>query len=303
MFIILKGISYIRNLFKKSFFIAFLLSATLANAKIHEFETTHLKSLAGTGVAGIFMEEAAFLNPASLAYFNNGSVYAQRNTHKFKNTQGLVTDESKATAFVFADGNPNVSGSLSYVDQEEGVFKRKRWGLSVSAPLNKESSLGVSTRKSTDENSLLQTKDDYYQTVVGVTHSLDSQTSFGVVFYDVLNSKAKETKAMVGAQHMFANTATLNFDLSANYKAEEITDTVMYRGGLQFKVLDDFYLRFGAFNDKSKQEKGNGYGIAWIQPRLAFEFAIKSTNAKADLALARSERKLKETSLSASFRF
>ncbi len=303
MNVILKGISYIRNQIKKSFFTALLFASNLANAKIHEFETTHLKSLAGTGVAGVFMEEAAFLNPASLSYFDTAAFYVQRDSLKFKNSKGVITSEPKATAFVFADGNPNVSGSLSYVNQEEGAFTRKRWGLSVSGPLNSQSSLGFSTRKTSDENSLLGTKIDYYQTVVGVTHSIDTQTSFGAIIYDVLNSKAQETKAMIGGQHLFASLATVNFDMSANYKAEEITNTVMYRGGLQLKVLDDFYLRFGAFNDKSKLEKGNGLGIGWIQPRLAFEFAIKNTTLKANAALGTSETKLKETSFSGSIRF
>ncbi len=303
MNVILKGISYIRNLFKKSFFLAILFSSNFAFAKIHEFETTHLKSLAGTGVAGVFMEEAAFLNPASLAYFNNGVVYFQRDLLKFKNSQGAITDEPKATAFVFADGNPNVSGSLSFIKQEEGAYKRERWGLSMSGPINSQSSLGVSVRKTTDTNKSVSSELKYHQTVIGVTHVIDPQTSFGFVVYDALNSKAHETKAMIGAQHLMATVATLNVDVSANYKADEIPDTVMYRGGIQFKVLDDFFVRFGAFNDKSKQEKGNGFGIGWVQPKLSFEFAIKNTTQKANLNQGIAESKLKETSFSGSLRF
>ena len=57
------------------------------------------------------------------------------------------------------------------------------------------------------------------------------------------------------------------------------------------RILDDFYMRFGAFNDKAREEKGNGYGLGWVQPRLAFEFALKNTKQVASVAQNRSETK------------
>jgi hypothetical protein len=272
-------------------------------AKIHEFETTHLKSKGGTGVAGIFMEEAAFLNPATLAFFDANNIYVQRDVLEFKNSNGVVTQKPKSTAVVISDGNPTLSGSLSYVFQEEGTFKRKRWGLSTSSPINEKSAFGVSFRKSEDTNTLDNSKKDYYQTVFGVTHAIDAQTSFGVVLYDAFASKADAVRAMAGFQHIFADTATIAFDASGNYNSDEISKTVMYRGSVQIKVLNDFYIRVGAFNDKSLSEKGNGFGLSWIQPRLAFEFAIKNTKQQAVASLGRAETKLKESSFGASIRF
>lgn len=274
-----------------------------AFAKIHEFETTHLKSRAGAGVAGIFMEESAFLNPASLAFFQSGNVYLQRNMLEFKDSDGNITHKPKATAVVLSDGNPNLSGSLSYITQEENNTRRKRWGLSTSAPLDRKSAFGVSVRKTKDENIDSGSTVDYYQTVLGVTHAIDASTSMGVVAYDAFNSKGDETKAMIGVQHIFVDYVTLALDLAANYQAEEIADTLIYRGGLQVRVLDDFYLRFGAFNDKEREEKGNGFGLAWVQPRLGLEFAIKNTKQKANLAQNRAESKLKEAAFSVSLRF
>lgn len=277
--------------------------SNFAFAKIHEFETTHAKSIAGTGVAGIFMEEAAFLNPASLAFFTQADVYFQRDMLQIKDKDGNVVQKPKNTGIVLADGNPTLSGSLSYVNQEEGDQKRKRWGLSASSPLSQQSAFGVSVRKSKDENTTTKTEVDYYQTVIGVTHALDTQTSLGIVAYDAFNSKAGETKAIIGAQHIFADYVTLAFDFGGNYNSDEIGDTLLYRGGAQVRVLNDFYLRFGAFNDKSRQEKGNGFGLAWVQPKLAFEFAMKNTKQEADLAINRNESKIRETSFGVSLRF
>ena len=276
---------------------------TSAHAKMHEFETTHLKSAGSTGVAGIFMEESAFLNPASLAFFNQGSAYFQRDMPEFKDAAGNVVQKPKNTGVVLADGNPSLSGSLSYVHQEEGVMKRSRWGLSTSSPLSKQSAFGASIRKTKDENTISGDKIDYYQTVFGVTHAIDAQTSLGIVAYDAFDSKGDATKAYVGFQRAFVDYVTLSFDLGANWKAEEISDSLLYRGAVQVRVLNDFYLRFGAFKDKEREEKGNGMGLAWIQPKLAFEFALKNTKQDPNPVLARAESKIKEASFSVSLRF
>lgn len=278
--------------------------SNFAFAKLHEFETTHLKSTAGTGVSGIFMEEAAFLNPASLAFFQNANVYVQRDMLQIKDSKGNVIQKPKNTGVVVADGNAALSGSLSYVHQEEGVMKRKRWGLSTSAPLNERSAFGASIRKSKDENTLTKTSEDYYQTVFGVTHAIDQQTSLGLIAYDVFNSKGDATKAIAGIQHVFVDYITIAFDIGGNYKADEISDTLLTRGSIQLRVLDDFYLRFGAFNEKELEEKGNAYGLAWISPKLGFEFALKSTTQKASVLKQRpTENKLREASFGVSLRF
>jgi hypothetical protein len=270
---------------------------------MHEFETTHLKSQAGTGAAGILMEESAFLNPASLAFFSAADIYVQRDMVQVKDSAGNVIQKPKNTGIVISDGNASLSGSLSYVHQEEGTFTRKRWGLTTSAPLNQTSAFGASFRKTKDENKLDGSSVDYYQTVFGVTHAIDQQTSLGLVAYDAFNSKGNATKAILGIQHLFVDYITLAFDLGGNYKSDEISDSLLYRGSVQVKVLDDFYLRFGAFSEKELEEKGNAFGLAWVQPRLAFEFALKNTTQKASVSKNRNETKLRDTSFGVSLRF
>ena len=249
------------------------------------------------------MEETAFLNPASLAFFETGSVYVQRDMIQIKDDAGNVIQKPKNTGVVLADGNPSLSGSLSYVQQEEGSFERKRWGLTASSPLSKKSAFGMSFRKTTDEDVINNKKIDYYQTVFGITHAIDQQTSLGIVAYDAFNSAGDETKALVGVQHIFADYVTLAFDFGGNYKADEISDSLLYRGSVQIRLMDDFYLRFGAFNDKAREEKGNGFGLGWVQPRLGFEFALQNTKQKVNPVLARNETKMREASFAVSLRF
>jgi hypothetical protein len=282
-----------------------LLTLSLSDsfAAVHEYETTHLKTKAGTGVASILAEESAFLNPASLSFYDSFSVHAQRDSIKVKDTEGNVIQKPNSMGFVIADGNPGLSGTISYVDQDEQDFERKRWGFSMSSLIGEKSAFGTSIRKTKDKTKSTNTEVDYYQTVFGVTHVLDEGTSLGLVAYDVFDSKADETKGMLGLQHVFLEYITISGDAGADFTADEITDTVFYRGALQVRVLNDFFLRFGASRDKLKEEKANGMGLSWVTPRLAIEFALKETTQLKSTRFNRDETKLKETSIGLSMRF
>lgn len=222
---------------------------------------------------------------------------------KVKDDEGNVIQKPKALGAVMADGNPGLSGTISYVDQEELDFERKRWGFSMSSLIGEKSSFGTSIRKSTDTTKSTNTKVDYYQTVFGVTHVLDEQTSLGLVAYDVFDSKADEAKGMLGLQRVFLEYITISADAGADFTADEITDTVFYRGAVQVRVLNDFFLRFGAARDKLKEEKTNGMGLSWVTPRLAIEFALKDLTQLKSTRYNRDEIKMKETSFGLSMRF
>lgn len=267
------------------FLSAFLLSGN-GHAAVHEFETTHMKSMGGAGTAGILAEESAFNNPAPLAFFTTSTVYAQKD----KSVLG------SATGFVLGDGNPGLSGSISYVKQEEEDFKRSRWGLSLSVPTSKNSAAGLSIRKSTDDVLSTNTRTNYYQTVLGVVHLINEQFSVGVVAYDPFKSKAHETKGMIGMQYVLMEYIIAIVDFGGNYTKDTFSKELIYKAALQVTVLNDVFLRIGTFTDKEKSEKGTGMGLAWVQPRLSFAFAQKNFTTSTD-------RKIKETSFSLSLRF
>ena len=136
-----------------------------------------------------------------------------------------------------------------------------------------------------------------------MTHSIDEKLSLGIVAYDPFKSKGKETKALLGFQYVLMTYITGAFDFGGDYYSDNISTTLIYKGALQIKVLDDFFLRFGGFDDKMRAEKGNGYGLAWVQPRMSFEFALKNTKRNANISLNQSETSFKETSFSGSIRF
>ena len=89
-------------------------------AAVHEYETTHLKAMAGSGAASIVAEKSAFYNPAPLSLVNTSSLYFQKDN----GTLG------KSTGFVVTNGQPGLSGSISFVNQVENDYRRSRWGVS-----------------------------------------------------------------------------------------------------------------------------------------------------------------------------
>lgn len=275
-------IDYIR----KILFLSVILLIGNANAAVHEFETTHTKSMGGAGAAGILAEESAFYNPAPLAFFATSTFYAQKDNSVL----------GKSTGFVIGDGNPNLSGSLSYVRQTEDDFRRSRWGLSISSPMSQTSSVGVSIRKTTDDILSEHKSANYYQTVFGVIHIINDHFSMGVVAYDPLKSPAHETKALIGMQYLLVDYITATVDFGGNYTKDNFSQSLIYKGALQVTVLNDVFLRVGTFTDKEKSEKGTGMGLAWIQPRLSFSYAVKNFTTSVG-------RRIKENSLSLSLRF
>lgn len=261
-----------------------------------------MKSLGGAGVGGVFAEESAFLNPAPLAFFNSSSFYVQKDMDKLS-SNSVSQPKPKSLGFVLTDANPSLSGSISYVTQEEDIYKRKRWGTTLSSPMGEGSTFGVSIRQSEDENILTNVKKKYFQTVLGVTHAVSDSLTLGIVAYDPFKSQGHETKALIGIQYSAMDYISAALDFGGDYTNNEISKSLIYKGALQFKVLNDFFLRFGGFKDKSRLETGSGLGLAWVQPRLSFEFAIKNTKRSADLNLGLAETDFKETSFAASIRF
>jgi hypothetical protein len=258
--------------------------------------------MGGTGAGGVLAEECAFLNPAPLAFFNTASVYVQQDSAVLTSND-VDLAKQKSIGFVMSDGNPSLSGSLSYVNQKEDTYNRKRWGLSFSGPVSERSAFGMSYRKTSDQDSLTNITKDYYQSVFGVTHVIDEKLTLGIVAYDPFKSLGHETKAIIGIQYSLMAYISAAIDFGGDYNSKAITKTLFYKAALQVKALDDFYLRFGGFSDKLRGENGNGYGIAWIQPRLSFEVSLKNTTKMKNESLGLSEQNNRETSLAASIRF
>lgn len=277
-------------------------------ARIPDFETTRMKSTGGTGVGSLLLDEATFLNPAPLAFFKIGSFYFQKSgTTITPSTQNdpYASAESDATAFVMSDSTGNMNGSISYQKQIHGFDERKRYGVSLATPLGKSSSMGMTYRRTKDlvlNDQNLIVNQEYDQAIFGFTHTMNSDVTMGMVFIDPFKKHFGDTKAIVGFQYVYKDFVTLMFDGGANYN-ENLSDSVLLRAAAQFKVMTDFFIRVGSFNDKDKKERGSGVGASWVQPKLMVDFAIKNSKVDEVEKYNQVAENIKETSFSLSYRF
>ncbi len=273
------------------------------SAKVLNFETTRMKSTAGAGSASLVMNEASFLNPAPIAFFNVSSLYVEKSSTEYKESETRSV-ESSNYAFIASDAKNNLRGSIALVKHDEGENSLEQFNVSLASVLTKKSSLGVAYRniKKSYKYNGRTINEDYKIVVPGVFHAVNKEFSIGFSVVDPARNSPNETKAVVGLQYNLLNFMIIMMDLGADYE-ENISDTGSIRGATQLRVFDDFFLRFGAFEDKKLKERGSGFGVGWVQPKLVVNFAIKNTRITEDTILKQENEDIKESSFSLSYRF
>lgn len=283
-----------------------LLLAYSTQAKVLNYETTRLKSTAGAGVASFLMNEATVANPAPLAFFKTGALYVEKfsSDHKIETNSGQSEFDTDNYAFIASDSSKNLKGSVSYIKSKNKDQFQKQLNFAFASILGPKSSGGIAYRKV--EKSYLyrgqMIKEEYNQIVPGVFHAVNRDFTLGLVAVDPLRKNPKESKVIVGTQYQLYKYITLMLDAGADYK-EKLSSTSVVRGAAQFRIFSDFYLRFGAFEDKALKERGSGFGIGWDQPRLVINFAVKNVNVQEDELLNQEKEEIKETSFSLAYKF
>ena len=253
------------------------------------FETTRLKSTGGSGVASILMDEASLLNPASVAFFQASSIYLQKSGGEFKTESGApqsqvgqaaLGDKLNSLALIASDGNKRLSGSLSYIQQKEGDAQRRQYGLASASAIGPKTALGFSTTYQKDELPH-RAMEKRWRFHLGILHALSENFSVGLIALDPWKKNAYLTQAnlILGMQYVYENSISFMLDVGSNFY-QNLNDYLVTRGAIQLKVLKDLFLRVGAFDDRGKQERGNGIGIGWAGPKLVFELGIKNTKIK-----------------------
>lgn len=279
-------------------------------ARLRDYETTRLKSTAGTGVGSVLMDESSILNPAGLAFYTMGSIYFQKGGTTVTNsnpTEPYRGNEPASMGIIASDASAGTGGSISYTTQAQGFETRKRISAALATPVTKNSAIGSTIRKTTDElspsgygNDLY--KERYTQFIFGITHAISDKFTLGLTAVDPLKKRAEDTRGLMGFQYTFENIITLMGDLGADYSTDP-SSTLQWRGALQIRAYNDFYLRFGTFSDKAWSERGNGAGIGWVGPKLVFEIAYKNTKIDERAELNQKGQSIKDTSFSLAYKF
>ncbi len=278
--------------------------AFTAQAKVLNFETTRMKSTAGAGNASLLMNESTLNNPAPIAFFKESSLYFERSAATYSGEENSQELEASNYAFIASDASKNLRGSVALIKHNEGPSSLEQFNVSLASTIGKSSSMGIAYRNVQKEYDYRGTRirEDYKIFVPGVFHAVSNDLSIGLTLIDPTRESINETKAVVGFQYRILDMMLIMLDLGADYEGP-MSDTSVVRAATQIKVFDDFFLRFGAFEDKDLKERGTGFGVGWVGPKLVFNFAIRNTKVSESEELRQENQDIKDTSFSVAYRF
>lgn len=240
-------------------------------------ETTRLKSMAGAGVASILITEAPILNPASIVFFQNSTIQYQQSReilNNISNDRQNRYEDGKKELLVITDTTSGIKGGFSYDYQNVDAGKRKQFSLSFARNIGKKSGFGI-IYKHNDEESLI-TNNKYNQIVIGGTHIISKDLTLGFNIMDALQREPEYFSYTLGAQYTLKDKINLIADIGSgdikNYEEEGFTKIC-----IQLEAFKSVFLRYGRFHDKRLNEKGTSVGFSWAGPKLALEYALKTS--------------------------
>ena len=291
------------NLPKCLFLFILFNMATVAHGRIPDFETSQLKSNAGSGVGALLIDEATLLNPAPLAFFNIGSIYVQKTNIRITRPPEtppptLTPPKSELTGVILSDSTSRtVKGSLSYTKTVQEFEIRERFSASFAFLLSKRSAAGVVYRLTKEK----PTK-KFKQVILGLSHLLSKNFSLGFIVIDPFKTKPQDTRAFVGGQYNFENFVFFLLDLGSDYN-DSLSKSIVFKTALKIRLFQDLFLAFGLYQDKAWSERGNGIGLSWVGPRLTFDLSFKNRTLLENTRLNQERQDIRENSLSLSYRF
>lgn len=299
----------IRSRFWPILAVVFLIH-NISYARIHNFQTARLKATAGTGVASLLVEESILLNPSTLTYFDIGALYLQKTGSDITEDQtGLNRApkefESSGLAAIVADTTKDLNGALAFIKQKQNGEEKITYASAFSALVGKKSSFGLNyahVQENFEDFSGAVQSEKYNQIGAGITHTISPTWTVAVSGTDILGAVEKDRRVFFGAQFNYDNLLLLMFDLGTDYK-EELNGSSIARAAIQISLLKDVVIRVGAFDDKKLLSNGTGFGLAWIQPKLSFDFALNSYDLKENRRFLQTPQKVRETTFALSYRF
>lgn len=296
---------------KTSLLILVFTFSTSVFSQIRSFQTTRLNGTAGAGVASILSTEAAVLNPASSAYFNETSLSYQSYKTSLRNKNELrgATEEDFAKrnstqGFFLSDHSGELKGGLAYLRQDENNYERESLVFHSSRPLGPRASAGIkySYMQDTRPATKRPRHEIQHQITTGISYIVDEDTTLGFVAQDMTRTTPGEERTTVGFQYNIASRLTLIADAGYLYTGS-ITEDYIWSAAAQINVFSDFFIRGGRFFDNVYKLKGYGWGVSWIGPKLGVEFSQKTSEQFASSGYILRDEVLIDTSLSAVINF
>lgn len=271
-------------------------------AQIRDYQTTRLLSTGGAGVASILTTEAAILNPASAAFFDE-------NTASIQFTQASLDDKAperiekfpknaRSQGYFVSDNKGPVKGGLAYTQQKENSFERERLSMHAASLVGKQGAFGLNYQylQDTFPKNASPRRDFSHVLNAGFTYILLDGLTFGAVARDLTRTLEKEDKAILGLQYALTEKINVLFDYGFLY-TRGFNKHFNWAAATQLSIFKDFFVRGGLFEDQLTHFKGYSWGASWVGPRLGVEFAQRFSEQTAKGTYINKGESLVDTSL------
>lgn len=277
------------------FFIFFLNNSF---AYIIDIDTTRLKGTSGAGVGSVLLNEAAILNPASIAFHSNSSLYYQRDGSSLEKQSADRSPKFKEglrELVVISDTSSSIKGGFSFEKSKVDQSKRFRVTSSSSAAIGKSTSIGFLLKYTEDKYEV--SHKTYTQLDLGIMHIFSEKLSFGTVFTDPGKASNEDPKITSGIQYNIFSNFDLILDGGFSYQKKP-EENSFQRMALQLRVFDSLFLRSSRFHDKIQNTQGTSWGISWVGPKLSLDYAYRtSSNIDEDESFLYDKEKFIENSI------
>lgn len=258
--------------------IATLFFSIQVSAQVRQFQTARLISTAGAGVASISLLDSAFLNPASLGFFRKSEVSILHNKVSYE-ANGQDQDFTNWGG-VIADTKSAFRGTVKYIDSENQGYKDTTMGITFAKMRSRNTSFGAGydykkvTDKSTGE------KDKNHILTLGMTSVISKNLTFGATLIDPFNASSFDHRVILGFQTQLVSSVYFMLDAMTNQRLKDFSDTLGWRGAIQFKIMKNAFIRAGYSEDKLRNIKETGYGLEIRLAKFHINAAIKQAKIK-----------------------
>ena len=263
--------------FCKIALIALVSTSSFAYQGLKNPETTRLKSMGGAGVASILINEAPILNPASVVFFNSSTFHYQQSKEELNDISSDRVnsyENGHKELAIITDTSSGLRGGFAYEFQNVHAGKRKQFSLSFARNIGKKSGFGVAYKHNEEDSVVTNRK--YSQMIIGGTHIRSKDLTIGFNIMDPLQSEPEYFSYTIGAQYTIKDKINLIADIGSG-DVKNYEDYGFNKICIQLEAFESLFIRYGRFHDLHLNEKGNSFGFSWTGPKLALDYAIKSS--------------------------
>ncbi len=250
--------------------VLFFIESLFLSLYASDFHSPRTEGLGGAGRAAPFLSDAIYLNPAFISFLPTHSFSSHYLSYKGGHLLNLsIMDGTRDALFQAGVGFTRREDlSLFHLVGAKQIFSRL--GIGIGSKFILPRGVFHHTRYQVDGTiSVMGVLNDWFQSAFVVDNIFEINLDQG--FY---------REYILGIKTNLMNIFSFYFDPHVVPRLKKIWG---YELGLEFPVMQDFFLRFGTFYNSSlpheSNQRGSGYGLGfgWIGPKISFDYSFSQT--------------------------